>query len=160
MSRIIKFRAWDTQHKVMLESVTVYAASDHLGIDLDEASAHYTEDQLEGSDGHIYVGDDWIFIMNGFELMQFVGLLDKNGKKIYEGDILMDQYEDIQPETWEEEAGTITVKIYYAVVFKDGAFGWIGRFTGQFFSFHDLPVPEMEVIGNVYQHPELLKQTI
>lgn len=108
--------------------------------------------------------DDWAAIEDlAVEVIpetvgQFIGLPDKNGKEIYEGDILMDQYQDIQPQTWEEEGGIITVKIYYPVVLKNGCFGWIGEITGEFFTFHDLPIPETEIVGNIYENLELLNK--
>lgn len=76
------------------------------------------------------------------EIQQFTGLLDRNGKEIYEGDI-------IEP----EEKG-IRDSIYYQVFYcapefliKDN-YGIINTF---FRSWH------WEVIGNIYENPELLK---
>ena len=77
------------------------------------------------------------------ELMQYIGLKDKNGKEIYEGDILK-----------------IETDIIGEVVFKDGCFvnnssGW-GLHT-----YLSMPtpykIPEIEIIGNIYENPELLK---
>jgi len=73
--------------------------------------------------------------------MQFTGLLDKNGKEIYEGDIAT----DINDES-------------YQVQFSDGAFEVI----------HDGNVVEplgelasdIEIIGNIYENPTLTKQEI
>lgn len=89
---------------------------------------------------------------------QFAGLPDKNGKEICEGDILMDQYQDKNYDPDREDDSPITVKIYYPVVFKDGCLGWIGEITGEFFNFHDHPVPETQIVGNIYENPELLTQ--
>lgn len=71
-------------------------------------------------------------------LMQSTGLKDKNGKSVYEGDILGN-----------DPQGTRTG----TVIFEDG------RFTLQ--GFHDDLDRfdfrrQLEVIGNIYENPELL----
>ena len=89
----------------------------------------------------------WIgrkFEVAGCELMQFTGLLDKNGKEIYEGDILLSPFKNHYLVEWDKEAvrfafigyGKILVKGHYPV--------W------QF-------IKAYEVIGNIYENPELLK---
>ena len=79
---------------------------------------------------------------------QFTGLYDKNGKEIYEGDIIL--YGD---------------SIQYEVVFRHGAFGYL-IYGGEFisyagntnFTFNPLNRSKKhEVIGNIYDNPELLK---
>lgn len=151
MSRI-KFRYWDTKHLVMVEGPTVYDNADHLGLGLHEAGAYYTDEQMEGDDNHIYGGDDWIFIMNDFELLQFTGLTDKNGKEIYDGDIVRT---DVNGKLW-------------VVMF--GNFGWKfcnhrikepkHKMAGdeEYFFYEYLPMLKkagayIEVVGNVYSNP-------
>lgn len=75
---------------------------------------------------------------------QFTGLLDKNGKEIYEGDILLvgnDGYENT----------------YNKVGIKDGCFGYVGETNGEILPFCDYNVTE-EIVGNIYDHPELIKE--
>ena len=75
---------------------------------------------------------------------QFTGLLDKDGKEIYEGDILL----------MGEDEG---VRIYNKVGVKDGCFGYIGEYSGELLPFCNYNVME-EIVGNIYDNPELIKE--
>lgn len=74
---------------------------------------------------------------------EFTGLYDKNGKGIYEGDILL----------MGEDDGCM---IYNEVGIKDGCFGYIGEVNGELIPFCHFNVKE-EIAGNIYDSPELLK---
>lgn len=70
-------------------------------------------------------------------LMQFTGLYDKNGKEIYEGDIVRNYGHDI--EDW-------------IVSYEYGKFiGTFDNICEDLYEIHDF-----EVIGNIYDNPELL----
>ena len=84
-------------------------------------------------------------------LGQFTGLLDKNDKEIYEGDILV----------WGEGEHKSTPLI---VCFKHGSFGyiycdWFHSFAGNTnFTFNPFNTDvRFEVIGNIHDNLELLK---
>lgn len=79
-----------------------------------------------------------------FEIMQFTGLRDKQGVEIYEGDTVQ----------WDDKASTDDGIIWKsAVEFKDCAF--VVRKDWPLGSLWDRN--SLEVIGNIHQHPELLK---
>lgn len=80
-----------------------------------------------------------MFINSRFISMQCTGLKDKNKKLIYEGDILKDKYGALHPISWNVkgfyEADTFAVAGFYNAIQED-----------------------MEVIGNIYENAELIKE--
>lgn len=83
-------------------------------------------------------------------LGQFTGLTDKNGVRIFEGDILCNRYEDAQE-------GVVYYEVYNEVAFRDGAFGIIEETSGKLISFSDLLIINGVVAGNIHDNPGLLK---
>lgn len=116
--REIKFRFWDKKEKKM-----IYSDSEVFM-------------RLDGTQiGHWKRG--W---KEDIVLLQYTGLHDKNGKEIYEGDI-MKMEGGICP--------VIVVWDYDRWVWKTKE----GELAESFSGFHD----EYEVIGNIYENPKLLK---
>ena len=81
-----------------------------------------------------------------FELMQFTGLKDKNGKEIYEGDIVRVVYDGVEN--------------VYIVIFDDSELDFKAtngkeRYRGNF--QYLTCCDEIEIIGNVHENPELLE---
>lgn len=80
---------------------------------------------------------------------QFTGLLDKNGKEIYEGDIIRSYDSENNPIihsiSWDnKKACYVATMLQYPLLGGSIDKGWIDEF-------------EKEVIGNVFDNPELLK---
>lgn len=140
--RQIKFRAWDNKEKKWLLG---YEYPNLGGFSL------YGESVVLGEWGGVC--SDFLFEKDGRKaedliVMQFIGLTDKNGKEIYEGDIVNFLDETLSVEMTDNNAGG-----------KMG-FGLVGS-DGSECSYHYGTTKEdftdCEVIGNIYENPELLK---
>lgn len=132
--REIKFRAWDRVRKKM------YYLADEWELRYSNHRWHFC---------HIVFGTAFSETdnLNG-DLMQFTGCIDKNKKEIYEGDIVRGgtRYQlDVH------KTPIISQIIYAGNSFWVDAesFGWEGESMWLW--------EEMEVIGNIYENPELIK---
>ena len=94
-------------------------------------------------------------------IMQFTGLKDKNGKEIYEGDIIHWWYDD-------KGRGFKAVVVYKifehksdfdSSIFNVGFAIDFGKDESEDYRYSDLPcdINRCEVIGNIFEDKELLK---
>ena len=130
--REIKFRAWDYEENTMFYDVQeIYDSC--LVRNSDKYNSYKT--------GGFYTCFGELIIDEDIELMQYIGVKDKNGKEIYEGDILKD------------EKGTI-----YEIVWGNDLL-WLAK-TKEMHRNCYCPKgvsKRAEVIGNIYKNPELLE---
>lgn len=120
-----KFRAWWKKGRMMFNVATI----------------DFLEKEVKSRANLMFTFDD-------IELLQSTGLKDKNGKEIFEGDIV--KYKS----GWK----TFTEEVAYNNNF--GGFGVIDTGANVIFTFGELLVhinlSSLEVIGNIYENPELL----
>ena len=125
--RQIKFRAWRAEAGHMHPHVGVFPTTCKCPWSI-------------SSDGIMVnplMGDKFI-------LMQFTGLHDKNGKEIYEGDIVRDQ----------RPCGEIYIS---QVLWDETAAMYIISDPDETLTFADIHPAWLEVIGNIHENPELLE---
>ncbi len=127
--REIKFRAWDNENKQMLEVQ-----------ELDYEDSYDGQPMIRTTKYNDY------FDTEDMLLMQYTGLHDKNGKEIYEGDIVkVRKYSSFETEVVKFDKGCFYAGMHY---------GSSTRTTLK------LIQPKMtEVIGNIYENKELLNET-
>ena len=141
--REIKFRVWSKEHN---EFVALY------WLDL------YFSEQ----NGQIY--SDGINVTNKFTLQQYTGLKDKNGKGVYEGDIVRVSYEsnrlylegfEVTGEViWSPDHVQFLVKTNVKYL-KDGSTEYdLYEITDN--EYYE--VLEIEVIGNVFEDSHTLEE--
>ena len=129
MERELKFRAWDKSQKYM-----AYQGNPDLET-LSSFMFHFGEDIV----------------------MQSIGLKDKDGDEIFEGDLLIDRYpvdeenlnlgynESFLPVVWCDKQLMWCVDVSFA---KDGSYlTSLVEYFGEF----------LEVKGNIYENPEMLQ---
>lgn len=136
-----RYRAWIKTEKRMLLSDDI--------LNIDYANKEIVTQQVYFKNGLPDDRDIYFYDFDEIVLMQSTGLKDKNGKEIFEGDVL-----EIEDEgevlgnaklTWDNEQAVFMIE---AVSVDDIA------------PFHEILSDESysyRVVGNVYENPELLE---
>lgn len=155
MEREIKFRAWDKQGNKMVHSGDYWKPHDRVltsgqvnvssrGITVNVTHEDSSKDYCVGDDGRTYYYHwdyDKLYFQD-VELMQYTGLKDKNGKEIYEGDVV-------------EMTANKTVM---TIEFRDAGFCFCTRGMNPTPLYRNgIGYCPCQVIGNIYENPELIK---
>lgn len=151
MHREIKFRAW-IKPGIMKYDVVPFQWDYCINRMVHKCIESNGEGML-GSEGTRAKFEVSGFSYNGSVekcLMQFTGLKDKTGKDIYEGDII----EQDNNKEWREVVGYDKENAAFGFITDENkctnwAHGW-GESQG-------FTIEHMEVIGNIYENPDLLK---
>ena len=151
---IPKYRAWDSSKKEMFKDTFAITESGQVVV-VDQSS--------------FLTSPDYIFVDN-LVIMKSTGLKDKNGKEIFEGDILKfnDEWDDYCYEGYVDGS---TEGINFVEIERETTCFTFGKFQtsdssllyfmkDEYLSFEDLITDkdfEFEIVGNIYENPELLE---
>jgi hypothetical protein len=138
MSRVIKFRAWNGKSMVTDEKLVFWNGNTYLNESgtLNDPGQPHKPARLKG--------------YTVLAVMQFTGVTDKNGKEIYEGDVL-----HCEDEMYASDKVFSSSDIF-PVIFDGGAFRYDGiTLADMVTGGHPRTC---EVIGNVYENPDLLQK--
>ena len=142
MNRPIKFRAWSKKSQTMIQ-VTGYWW---------EEEGCNSENLAEG------------FSYDKYVLMQYIGLKDKNGKEIYEGDILIAEIGKTYFRPYESYETALVVWSPFGKGFVMDTSGRHGIGDEKYGDYYPILKWDSQervsymIIGNIFENPELLKK--
>lgn len=152
-----KFRIWDKPtcrmfYDVALGFIKAPMRSDWVCVDTSDGQISYTGDRLKD-----------------IEIMQCTGLKDKTGKLIYEGDIIRVQYIGAQIPLFSRQFSNLPKDEIFAIIYDHDwhKFRCENPNYKKTCEIHSLDLDaiqintenkQYEIIGNIYQNPELLEE--
>lgn len=161
--REIKFRAWAIQKGIMFTPLSIDWEKQDWNESWKEEDVRVwrlpfpDENPNWSSDGNMIVGKD-------VQLMQYTGLKDKNGKEIYDGDILKQNYHKIAGsyddyETFDgHHIGEVVIIASKGVCMKNpSCYSEETDETTISNQYKTVAGYRCEIIGNIYENADLLK---
>ncbi|MDU4319773.1 MAG: YopX family protein [Clostridium sp.] len=140
--REIRFKIWDkTRNKMLTSNCGAFLLTQEGNAVFHQNGNNPLEALIEQID---------------YEVLMYTGLKDKNGTEIYEGDIVTYSVKGFKKinktvMTFNEEHGAYLFGIYEGVKMPCGKKTRMNKYTRK-------SVNNVEVIGNIYENPELLKE--
>ncbi|CCW05968.1 hypothetical protein EBGED10_26970 [Bacillus sp. GeD10] len=135
--REIKFRVWSKHTEKMFDD----------GFYISQDGDLFQNDSLD------YKNKD------SFEVMQYTGSEDKNGRELYELDITKDKFGNLDVICWINSLGayaTVPINLYVEGNYE---YTVVDEFGTDCFFKNNVPGDFLEVIGNIYENPELLEES-
>lgn len=140
---MIKFRAWDKRENTMRDVAVLHFTK---GGKVNSIEYWKTPSELKS------------YHVRNLILMQSTGLKDKNGAEIFEGDIVQSTWYDVDNNPYKKKGEITYVGAQYVIVYDSQFDVETGEIT---YDAHNLTYAEdAEVIGNIYEQPELLSSGI
>lgn len=148
MKREIKFRGLGVHSKDWFYGTYHYSLDDSL---------HYivNREKFLLERGRPYLHNAEVNVVDKESIGQYSGLTDKNGKEVYEGDIMARKKDDFTTGDIQFSHGIFGIEWFRNKRHKDMIGSW-----GQLHNLRRLDddlIQELIVIGNIYENPELLK---
>ena len=161
MSRVIKFRVWQDAFTIPTEK-PVHQKGQWL------SSSYIGPDGKSYDDDYGMVSNHWSEEYGGkIYIEQFTGRLDKDGKEIYEGDIVQRIHSMLVDDTGHSDERSEAVDLTGTVVYSDmdGQFqlhapkmGGVAKATfSTAYFMSNAGMFLYRVLGNIHENPELLK---
>lgn len=161
MNRVIKFRVWDRALNKMITKENVKGLLDTVNTGDYYTDYTYSAEEWYPAYDILTIFDYFEDIQDRyiedtstkrFELMQYTGFHDKNGKEIYEGDIV--EYENFWEADFEYKSGIAVIR------WDNENTGFYGECQGYHYELDLFNLAENlfpEIIGNEYDNPELVE---
>ena len=134
MNRKIKYKVWDIYGKAFVDYYSISDNFVHVAI----GDQYYLTNNLDADEEHKkYLTEKNIEIRDEYILCQFINSNDKEGKEVYENDVLEAPSGELFVVKWHDE------ELRWAMISKN--------------TWYNMNMGILKVVGNVLETPSLIK---